>query len=136
MRILMIMLLATTSLAQSPVASEVFTALNKERADHGLPPLTYKYDKQELCDSWAELIADDLVHNYSDNYIGEAIGTGFVRELIIPLFIESVAHRRILMNRRARYACVAIYYVPESTIITGSSIEYIPGTYYTVIRTY
>lgn len=129
------MLLATTSFAQSP-AIEVFTALNKERADHGLPPLMYKSDKQRLCDAWAERISEDLIHNNSDNYLGEAIGGGLVREMIIPLFLESEAHRRILMNRRAKSVCVAVYYVPESTKIDGSSIEYIPAIYYTVIRTY
>lgn len=137
MKIALIILLAVSaSFGQSTDINDVFAALNKERQDHGLPPLLYKSDKQQLCDAWAERISENLIHNNSDNYLGEAIGEYFVSDLIIPLFMDSQAHRRILMNRRAKYACVAIYYVPENTIVRGSSVEFIPGIYYTVIRTY
>lgn len=125
---------ATAAMAQD--VKIVFADLNKKRTERGLKPLVYMDDKQAACDAWAFRLTKSLDHSNAA-YLSEAISHCPVsEELIIPLFMTSKLHKEILMDKKAKGVCIGIFYQPKKEIVKGSSVEYIPPIYHTVIRTY
>lgn len=113
------------------VKQDLLAELNAIRKN----PLVYADDQQINCDRWAKKISTSYRHA-SHGFTGETIGAFIAVEQIIPAFMESKAHKKILLDKRVSRVAVGVYVVPESTEVTKDGIIYNPKTYYTVIRTY
>lgn len=136
-RTILLILLALPTLGQGLVDTQLLVnQVNEARKDYRRAPLSYRYEYQKQCDKWALSIRKSLIHNYSDKRLGEAISGVPDLEYVIPMFLASEDHKKVLMDKRATGICISVYQVPADTIVNKNSVEYIPTLYYTVIRTY
>jgi len=116
---------------------ELLLEINTVRLKKGLKPLEYNDGPQKSCDEWALRISKNLVHNTSDKRKGEVISKIYgSSELIIPSFLASDSHKKILLDKKATQVCFAVYRTHAQTIVKKNAVESIPTAYYTVIRTY
>ena len=128
---LLFLAITITSAFCQTVNQDLLTELNSLRKTQ----LVYADDQQISCDRWAKKISTSYIHA-SHGFTGETIGAFIAVEQIIPAFMESKSHKKILLDKRVRRVAIGIYVVPESTEVTKDGIIYNPKTYYTVIRTY
>lgn len=108
---------------------QVFADLNTTRVANGLAPVEYNHENQKSCNKWAEYMATKSYrHSPKDLYNGETITCPQYTEQIVSLLMESPSHKAILMDKRAKSACVGIYYRPGNESETEA--------FFAVIRTY
>jgi uncharacterized protein YkwD len=127
---------STTFELRSDQAKEVFKDLNRQRLKHGTWKLKYDSSQQKYCDAWAERMAKagKLVHRAENEVITLA---PLYLNSIIPIFMDSKPHRKILMKRNVSRVCIGICQSPwvVKKLKNGSTYA-TPGILYTVIRVY
>lgn len=120
-----------------PIQDQILSEINALRKKALKRPLTYNVKYQADCDRWAKHITKSLNHNNKDYFKGEIISEILVSEdLIIPMFMKSASHKAVLMDRKVKSICLAVYSIPAKTIVHQDGVEFIPESFYTVIRTY
>lgn len=137
--ILIVLLSSLSAFSQEfiPIQDQLLSQLNDARKRKGKKEVVYNTKYQSQCDRWAKRISTALYHNYKDYFHGEVISQVIAsEELIIPLFLTSKTHKDVLLDRKIKSVCMAVYTVPAKTIVHKDGVEYVPKSYYTVIRTY
>jgi len=119
---------------------EVLADLNRERAKRGMRKLEYLDKYQNSCNQWAERMAraGKLVHA-SNGFSGETITLApLYLNSIIPIFMDSPPHKKVLMTRKMRGVCIGVCQSPwtKKTDKKGETTYFTPGILYTVIRVY
>jgi uncharacterized protein YkwD len=117
---------------------QILEDLNRERAKRGLRKLTYIPRHQTSLDSWASHMAKKGLYHAGDN---EVISTSpLYLEEIIPGFMASKGHKKILMQRGVKGVCIGVCQTPminkTKKTHNGEQTLYTPGILYTVIRVY
>ena len=140
-RILLLLAIATTTLAQDSTSilapdslnKALMSELNKYRIRNLRLPVTYNPNpkRQASTEIWAKAISKRFLHR-AGNY-EECIAKSYTPEDIIPQFMASAPHRKALLSMRAMKVTIAVYAVP---IRTKKYESIYPYAYYTVIRTY
>jgi len=138
-RTILFILIASQASAQAVLhhrVQSVVDEVNSYREKHHRKPLTYTIERQQQCDRWAVHISRSLYHNVSDKRLGEVIGSFVTVESVVPLFMESQTHKKVLLDKNAKHICLSIYETPDTVIVKKNSVEEIPTLFHTVIRTY
>jgi len=118
----------------------VLADLNRERAKRGMQKLEYLDKYQKSCDNWAERMAkaNKLVHA-TNGFSGETITMSpLYLNSIIPIFMDSPPHKKVLMTRKMRGVCIGVCQSPwvKKTDKKGETTYFTPGILFTVIRVY
>ncbi|MGC3945344.1 MAG: hypothetical protein QM762_12660 [Chryseolinea sp.] len=133
---MLFLLIVSTSAFSQDVRQQVFDELNAMRVTKHRAPLVYNASYQDDCDRWAAKLPKSFVHSGAKKK-GETISTILGNpDLIIPQFMLSEPHKKILMDKSAKEVCISVYEMPADTIVKKNSVEYVPKAFYTVIRTY
>lgn len=109
--------LSLLAACQSPADKEGFDALNADRVEYGVPPVTYNNMLQNKADSVADQLAKTGVLEHShlpDGITGcwrglaENIGYGPSVQVIEDAYMNSPKHKTNIVNERYDYGAVAV----------------------------
>ena len=109
----------------SSAAQQVFSLVNQERVNNGLPELTWDSDMASYSDRRAMEIVTDFSHNSAGGKwsVGENIGQGYENaSAVVSGWMNSEGHKANILSTVSTRASVSCY-VEKETFSNGSRIN-------------